>query len=186
MPEQATDPAGRAPVSAPGPVAGEPRVNGEPWGTGGPRDTGAPRGTGRPRAGSNAVTGEGPSRVCPACYGINAWSDTACRRCGSTLETARDFDGGLIWALEHPDTGTAILAARLLGERRQWQAIEPLARLSRRDGDPYRAAAAVRALRAFAGDPIADAHLAAARSHPSVIVRRAASEPAEGGPGGEP
>ena len=174
MPEQTTDPAGRAPVSAPEPVASEPRVNGEPWGTGGPR------------AGSNVLTGEGPSRVCPACYGINAWSDTACRRCGSTLETARDFDAGLIWALEHPDTGTAILAARLLGERRQRQAIEPLARLSRRDGDPYRAAAAVRALRAFAGDPIADAHLAAARSHPSVIVRRAASEPGEGGPGGEP
>ena len=180
MPEQATDPAGRAPGNMPGPVVGQPRI------IDGPRDTGAPRGTGRPRAGSNAVTGEGPSRVCPACYGINAWSDTVCRRCGSTLETARDFDVGLIWALEHPDTGTAILAARLLGERRQWQAIKPLARLWRRDGDPYRAAAAVRALRAFAGDPIADAHLAAARSHPSVIVRRAASEPAEGGPGGEP
>ena len=105
---------------------------------------------------------------------MNPWESTRCERCGSLLETPRDFDAGLLWALDHPDTESAMLAARLLGERKTMPAIEPLGRLSRLRDDPYRAAAAVRALAAFAGDPSADASLAAARSHPSVIVRRAA------------
>ena len=127
------------------------------------------------------MTGAAPSRVCPQCYGINAWEHRECERCGSSLDTARGFDAGLVWALDHPDTGTAILAARLLAERRHGPAIEALGRLSRRDGDPYRSAAAVQALRVFAGDPVADAFLAAARTHPSVIVRRAATETAPAG-----
>ena len=118
--------------------------------------------------------GEGPTRLCPACYAMNAWERTRCERCGAALETPRDFDAGLLWALDHPDTGSAMLAARLLGERKTARAIGPLGRLSRLRDDPYRAAAAVRALAAFAGDPVADAYLEAARSHPSVIVRRAA------------
>ena len=108
---------------------------------------------------------------------MNPWESTRCERCGSVLETPRDFDAGLLWALDHPDTESAMLAARLLGERRTASAIEPLGRLSRLRDDPYRAAAAVRALVAFSGDPVADAYLKAARSHPSVIVRRAAGAP---------
>ncbi len=128
--------------------------------------------------------GEGPSRFCPTCYAINAWSRVTCERCGAPLETTRDFDAGLIWALDHPDTATAMLAARVLAERRQEQAIEPLARLARSQADPYRAAAAVRALRAFAGNATADACVEEARRHPSVIVRRAATDGAAAGPVG--
>ncbi|MGC8633868.1 MAG: HEAT repeat domain-containing protein [Candidatus Limnocylindrales bacterium] len=125
--------------------------------------------------------GERPTRVCPSCYALNAWERTTCARCGATLDAPRDFEAGLLWALDHPDTATAILAAMLLARRQEVRAIEPLGRLLARQGDPYRAAAAARALRAFIGDPVADGYLAAARAHPSVIVRRAAA-----GPGGLP
>jgi hypothetical protein len=120
-----------------------------------------------------ASQGERPTRVCPSCYALNAWERTTCARCGSALDTPRDFDAGLLWALDHPDTATAILAAQLLAQRHGVRAIRPLGRLLSNQGDPYRAAAAARALRAFAGDPIADGYLAAARDHPSVLVRRA-------------
>ncbi len=129
------------------------------------------------RVGGHPRDGQGAARVCPACYSLNSWERTRCERCGSGLETPRNFDAGLLWALDHPDTESAMLAARLLGERKTIQAIEPLGRLSRLRDDPYRAAAAVRALAAFAGHPAADACLDEARSHPSVIVRRAAGVP---------
>ena len=132
----------------------------------------------RPGAG-----GGGPLRFCPACYEINAWEAATCTRCGAPLETPRDYDARLVWALDHPDGGTAVRAASVLAARGKSLAIEPLGRMSQRTDDPYRAAAAVRALRAFSHDPVAAAHLDAARSHPSVIVRRAAAEDA--GPAGK-
>ncbi len=120
--------------------------------------------------------GGGPLRFCPACYEINAWGAATCSRCGAPLETPRDYDARLVWALEHPDGGTAVRAAGVLAARGKSLAIEPLGRMSERTDDPYRAAAAVRALRAFSHDPVAVGFLDAARSHPSVIVRRAAAE----------
>ena len=122
------------------------------------------------------VGGGGPLRFCPACYAINAWEAVTCSRCGAPLETPRDYDARLVWALEHPDGATAVRAAGVLAARGKSLAIEPLGRMSQRTDDPYRAAAAVRALRAFSDDPVAAALLDAARSHPSVIVRRAAAE----------
>jgi HEAT repeat protein len=122
--------------------------------------------------------GGGPLRFCPACYAINAWEAAACSTCGAPLETPRDYDARLVWALEHPDGATAVRAAGVLAARGKNLAIEPLGRMSQRTDDPYRAAAAVRALRAFSHDPVAAALLDAARSHPSVIVRRAAAEDA--------
>ncbi len=119
-----------------------------------------------------------PSRVCPACYAINPWVADVCVRCGASLERAEAFDERLLWALDHPDTATAELAARLLAARRERRAIEPLGRLLQ-SADPYRAAAAARALLAFAGDPAADALIAKARRHPSVMVRRAVDPGAE-------
>ena len=119
-------------------------------------------------------SGEGPTRFCPTCYARNRWESARCEGCGSLLVTPRDFDAALVWALDHPDTESAMLAARLLGERKTPSAIEPLGRLSRLRDDPYRAAAAVRALGEFADQPAADALIEAARSHPSVVVRRAA------------
>ncbi len=164
--------------------AATPRPEGDPVARGTvPATAGAEGPSGDAGGGPSGAAGEGPSRLCPACYAINAWARATCERCGAPLQTTRDFDAGLIWALDHPDTATAMLAARVLAERRQVQAIEPLARLARREGDPYRAAAAVRALRSFQGHSAADAAISEARRHPSVIVRRAAADPAEAGPG---
>jgi hypothetical protein len=119
-----------------------------------------------------------PSRVCPACYAINPWVADVCVRCGASLERGEAFDERLLWALDHPDTATAELAARLLAARGERRAIEPLGRLLQ-SADPYRAAAAARALLAFAGDPAADVLIAEARRHPSVMVRRAVDPRAE-------
>lgn len=105
---------------------------------------------------------------------MNEWDADVCLRCDAPLETSRDFDARLVWALGHPDGATAIRAADALAARRTPGAIEPLGRMAARIDDPYRAAAAVRALRAFLPDPRAAAHLAEARRHPSVIVRREA------------
>jgi hypothetical protein len=96
--------------------------------------------------------------------------------CGAALLAPRDYTARLVWALDHPDGDTAIQAANVLGQRGEMLAIEPLGRTSQRVDDPYRAAAAVRALRAFPNDPVATTYRDAARSHPSVIVRRAARE----------
>jgi hypothetical protein len=114
-----------------------------------------------------------PTRVCPACYGFNVWSADRCEVCGARLENDDDLDHRLIWALGHPDTATAMRAADVLAARQTKEAIGPLAALADRVDDPYRSAAAARALLAFAGDPDADAALARVPSHPSVVVRSA-------------
>jgi HEAT repeat protein len=114
-----------------------------------------------------------PTRVCPACYAFNAWSADRCRVCGAALENDDDLDRRLIWALGHPDTATAMRAADALAVRQTKEAIGPLVELVGRVDDPYRSAAAARALVAFAGDADADAALARMRSHPSVVVRSA-------------
>jgi len=123
-----------------------------------------------------------PTRICPACYGFNPWSADHCGACGAALENADDLDHRLIWALGHPDTATAMRAADALAVRQATEAIGPLAELVDRVDDPYRSAAAARALVAFAGDPEADAALGRAAAHPSVIVR-AAIEPIHSGGG---
>jgi hypothetical protein len=123
-----------------------------------------------------------PTRICPACYGFNAWSADRCRSCGAAPENDDDLDSRLIWALGHPDTATAMRAADALAVRQTKAAIGPLAELVGRVGDPYRSAAAARALVAFAGDPEADAALDRAAGHPSVVVRSALRR--DGGEGG--
>ncbi len=116
-----------------------------------------------------------PTRYCPACYGANAWEDDRCVACGTTLLTDESYDERLIWALDHPDSGVAMLASRVLAARDAKQAIEHL--IAQVDSpDPYRAAEAARALAAFADDPRARAALAACRTHPSALVRRAVAE----------
>lgn len=116
----------------------------------------------------------GPSRFCPSCYARNAWSARICRACGSSLESTDDFDSRLIWALGHPDTATAIRAAQAIASRRVRTAI-PALREALGSPEAYRAAAAAAALASLRGYPEARAALRAARSHPSVLVRQAAT-----------
>lgn len=129
------------------------------------------------------------TRLCPACYEPNRASEKHCRRCGARLESEETFDERLIWALRHPDTSVAVLAAELLAARKARQAIPALLELTE-SPDPYRAAAATAALGAFRGDPTVAAALGRLAEAPSFLVRGAAraalAEPGAASRGGEP
>jgi HEAT repeat protein len=117
-----------------------------------------------------------PARYCPACYAANAWDDERCDHCGTSLVSTDSFDERLTWALDHPDTATAMLAADLLARRGTRSAIHRLIEATR-SSDPYRAAAAAGAL-ASLDDDRARAAAHTLREHPSALVRRAVA-PAE-------
>jgi hypothetical protein len=118
----------------------------------------------------------GPTRYCPSCYDPNSCEDDRCVACGTVLQTDELYDERLMWALDHPDSGVAMLASRVLAARDARQAIGRLISLVD-SPDPYRAAAAARAHMTFEADPGAAAAVAACRSHRSALVRRAVSEP---------
>jgi HEAT repeat protein len=117
----------------------------------------------------------GPARYCPACYSTNGWDDECCDRCGTSLASADTFDERLAWALDHPDTATAMLAADLLALRNTRSAIDRLIEVTE-SSDPYRAAAAAGALAALDDDRARTA-VNALRAHPSALVRRAVGAP---------
>lgn len=112
-----------------------------------------------------------PVRYCPACYEPNSWNEVRCIACDITLQTDESYDERLIWALGHPDTATATLAAELLARRNTREAIDRLIELVD-SVDPYRAAAAAHALTTF-DDDRARATVKACLEHPSALVRRA-------------
>ena len=113
----------------------------------------------------------GPARYCPACYAASGWDDERCHHCGTSLASTDSFDERLAWALDHPDTATAMLAADVLAKRGTRSAIDRLIEATS-SPDPYRAAAAARAL-ASIDDDRARAAAHALRSHRSALVRRA-------------
>lgn len=115
----------------------------------------------------------GPVRYCPRCFATNEWDADRCTACGTTLAVDDSYDERLAWALDHPDTATAMLAAELLARRGARAAIDRLLRATR-SADPYRAAAAAGALAAI-DDDRARAAVRTLRDHPSALVRRAVS-----------
>ena len=102
--------------------------------------------TGPPRAGPTTW-------FCFHCYGRNPRPTGRCQQCGDPIEPPHQlsYDERLIWALDHPLPGTAIIAARVLGFRRTAAAAEPLRRAVAAQRDPYLAAEALRALVAVEG-----------------------------------
>ena len=119
------------------------------------------------------------TRFCPGCYARCAWDATRCEGCGRDLREDDSYDERLMWALDHPDTSTAMLAADLLARRGTSAAVERL--IATLDApDPYRAAAAARALTAF-DDEHARAAVRACRTHRSAMVRRAVGAEHESG-----
>jgi len=116
-----------------------------------------------------------PERYCPACYSTNGWDDERCDQCGTSLASTDTFDERLAWALDHPDTATAMLAADLLARRDARSAIDRLIEVTT-SSDPYRAAAAAGAL-ASVDDDRARTAVEVLRAHPSALVRRAVARP---------
>jgi hypothetical protein len=121
----------------------------------------------------------GPVRYCPSCFAENRRADRFCRSCGAPLDPGDDFAEKLVWALDHPVVETAILAASIIAQRRDPAAVPHLVRVALTSPEPYRARAAAAALRAFRGDPEADAALARLRRSPSALMRAAVAEPNE-------
>ena len=90
---------------------------------------------------------------CYHCYGLNARARGACTHCGRPIEIpdALSFEQRLVWTLGHPDGDRAVLAARLLGDRRAQIAAPALSRLIAESRDPFLAAQALQSLVAIEG-----------------------------------
>ncbi len=90
---------------------------------------------------------------CFHCYAINPRRTGPCERCGRSVEGSADlsYEDRLIWALRHPDGDRAIMAARILGQRRARMAVPALRAVVADGRDPYLAAEALRSLVAIEG-----------------------------------
>jgi HEAT repeat protein len=90
---------------------------------------------------------------CWHCYGTNSDPAGGCAHCGEKIAAPPDasYDERLAWALRHPDPDRAMMAARVLGERRAESAAPHLLGVVRDPPDPYVGAEALRSLIAIQG-----------------------------------
>ena len=119
---------------------------------------------------------------CPNCWADFAQDLDHCPGCGYDIRRSwdsKDYVDKLIVALRHPEQGTPIRAAWILGKRREMRAVGPLIELVRRTGDVYIATAAVEALGEI-GTPEALAFMETLGDHPAQMVRAAARRIVEG------
>lgn len=112
---------------------------------------------------------------CPECREINDWGRKTCVYCGSPLHgpEGETYVEKLIWALDHPEPGTALRAATILGGLKAREATKSLAGILADSGkDPYLRAAAARSLGVI-GDPDSQTALIEALENGPVQVRLA-------------
>jgi hypothetical protein len=90
---------------------------------------------------------------CFYCYAVNREADGPCARCGRPIEGPpdRSYDDHLMWALHHPHSDRAVLAAQILGRRKVRAAVPALRRVVDQGRNPYLSAAALRAAVTIAG-----------------------------------
>ena len=115
---------------------------------------------------------------CPNCWADFAQDLDRCPRCGCDIRRSwdsKDYVDKLIAALRHPEQGTPIRAAWILGKRREIRAVGPLIELVRRTSDVYIATAAVEALGEI-GTAEAMAFLETLDDHPAQMVKAAAGK----------
>jgi HEAT repeat protein len=118
---------------------------------------------------------------CPECREINDQGRKTCVYCGSPLHgpEGETYVEKLVWALDHPEPGTALRVATILGDLKAREATEPLTKLLKNPGkDPYLRAAAARSLGAI-GDPDSRAALIEALGSGPIQVRLAAVDALE-------
>jgi HEAT repeat protein len=119
---------------------------------------------------------------CPECWRDFAEDFDRCPKCGFQIRRSwdsKDYVDKLIAALGHPEQGTPIRAAWILGRRREVRAVGALIELVRRTADVYIATSAVAALGEI-GTPEALAFLDTLGDHPAQMVRAAARRIVEG------
>lgn len=110
---------------------------------------------------------------CPGCWSDFTEDHPQCPKCGlhiHDLMKSTDFVGKLILALNHPEQGTAIRAAWILGKLRAPRAVEPLRQLLATTRDVYIATAAASALGSIGTQEARDV-LHAFTDHPALMVR---------------
>jgi HEAT repeats len=122
---------------------------------------------------------------CWHCYAANRWSRRACVGCGEEVAApaGTDYVALLIWSLGHPLPERRMIAAQVLGQRREPRARERLLELALEAADPYLAAQALSALIAIDGSPPHRALLQRlAKTGPTLVkhVARAALVTSEG------
>lgn len=90
---------------------------------------------------------------CWHCYGENGGPEGACARCGKPISAPAeaDYTARLLWALGHPVRERRMVAARVLGDRREPRARGALRALALDSGEPYLAAQALESLIAIDG-----------------------------------
>ena len=123
--------------------------------------------------------GERATFFCPACWEQIPECATTCPACGIDIVrflAETDFGAQLINTLRHPDARRRLMAAWILGERREQRAISALRGLALTEvRDVYLAKASVDALAKIGGaDAIGILQLARA-GHPARLVRHAAA-----------
>ncbi|MGO9882600.1 MAG: HEAT repeat domain-containing protein [Solirubrobacteraceae bacterium] len=97
---------------------------------------------------------KGMTHYCWRCYATNPEPAGLCRSCGGPIEqpATATWTDQLIWALGHPLPGRQMIAAQVLGQRREIRAAEPLRELVDK-ADPYLAAQALQSLVLIVGVP---------------------------------
>ncbi len=116
---------------------------------------------------------------CWHCYAENADPTGACAQCGNEIGAppGTDYVQMLLWSLGHPVGSQQMIAAQVLGQRREPQARSALRELALDRTDPYLAATALAALIEIDG-PSAHrpllAHLARAGAPVVRVVAEAA------------
>ncbi len=85
---------------------------------------------------------------CWWCYAPNTAPRGSCAACGQDIAAPVEttYVDALLWALRHPVVERRMIAARVLGERREPRAREALRELATQEEDPYLAAEALHAL----------------------------------------
>ena len=115
---------------------------------------------------------------CPECWRDFAEDFDRCPKCGFEIRGAwdtKDYVDKLIAALRHPEQGTPIRTAWILGRRREVRALGALIELVRRTTDVYIATSAVEALGEI-GTAEAMAFLETLDDHPAQMVKAAAGK----------
>jgi HEAT repeat protein len=114
---------------------------------------------------------------CFHCYAPNPQPSGPCVRCGREVAAPAHItdEWRLVWALRHPDSDRAMLAAKTLGKRRATGALPTLREIVQEGFDPFLAAQALRSAIEIAGvHELAD-WLAELTHSRSFMVREVAS-----------